>query len=238
MKRRVAVIVAVVAVLAASVTTAVAAMVTADDGNRFGHRDGMMSSQCDDRTTGTATGAAWPAGTRRMMSGPSCTGCGWRSEYAYLAEMVAHHEEAVAAARQLERSAARRDARVRCGHRRLPVRPDRPDAGVARRLVPRAVRAGGLPADDAGPDRPSGDRLDRVFLQDMVGHHMGAVMMSQRLLMRGVADHEQVEVLAQTIRDDQHAEIFQMQRWLREWFGRGWRHGMHAGITKVSVATG
>ena len=63
----------------------------------------------------------------------------------------------------------------------------------------------------------------------MLGHHMGAVMMSQQLLIRGVADHEQVEVLAETIRDDQHAEIFQMQQWLGEWFGRGWRHGMDGG---------
>ena len=54
---------------------------------------------------------------------------------------------------------------------------------------------------------------------------MGAVMMSQQLLMRDVADHEQVEVLAKTIRDEQRTEIFQMQRWLRAWFGDGWQHG-------------
>ena len=75
-----------------------------------------------------------------------------------------------------------------------------------------------------------GDRLDRAFLQDMLWHHMGAVMMSQQLLMRGVADHEQVEVLAKTIRDEQRAEIFQMQRWLRAWFGGGWQLGMCGGV--------
>ena len=74
----------------------------------------------------------------------------------------------------------------------------------------------------------NGDRLDRAFLQDMIGHHMGAVMMSQQLLIRGVADHEQVEILARTIRDEQRTEILQMQRWLRVWFGDGWQHaGMH-----------
>ena len=62
----------------------------------------------------------------------------------------------------------------------------------------------------------------------MVGHHMAAVMMSQQLLVRGVADHDEVEQLARTIRDEQHAEIFQMQQWLGDWFGssapmHGWR---------------
>jgi uncharacterized protein (DUF305 family) len=64
----------------------------------------------------------------------------------------------------------------------------------------------------------SGDALDRAFLEDMIGHHMAAVMMSQHLLIRG-ADHEQVAVLARSIRDDQHVEIVQMRRWLIRWFG-------------------
>jgi uncharacterized protein (DUF305 family) len=73
----------------------------------------------------------------------------------------------------------------------------------------------------------SGDRLDRAFLQDMISHHMAAVMMSQHLLWRGT-DHEEVAALAQSIRDDQHAEINQMQRWLTQWFDTDWR-GMGMG---------
>ena len=45
MKRRVALIAVVVALLAASATAAVAVMVPADDGSWFGHHDGMMSSR-------------------------------------------------------------------------------------------------------------------------------------------------------------------------------------------------
>ena len=63
----------------------------------------------------------------------------------------------------------------------------------------------------------SADRLDRTFLEDMIGHHMAAVMMSQHLLWRGT-DHEEVGDLARSIRDDQHAEIIRMQRWLALWF--------------------
>jgi hypothetical protein len=47
---------------------------------------------------------------------------------------------------------------------------------------------------------------------------MMAVMMSQQLLVRGYADHEEVDRLATSIRDEQHAEIVQMRRWLTGWF--------------------
>jgi uncharacterized protein (DUF305 family) len=71
----------------------------------------------------------------------------------------------------------------------------------------------------------SGDALDLAFLQDMIGHHMSAVMMSQHLLWRGT-DHAEVAALARSIRDDQHAEIIQMQRWMTQWFDIDWhRHG-------------
>jgi hypothetical protein len=52
--------------------------------------------------------------------------------------------------------------------------------------------------------------------------------MSQHLLWRGT-DHEDVAQLAGKIRDDQHAEIIQMQRWLAQWFDIDWRHGMGMG---------
>ena len=42
----------------------------------------------------------------------------------------------------------------------------------------------------------SGDRLDRVFLEDMIPHHMMAVMMSQQLMVRDVADHDEAKTLA------------------------------------------
>ena len=64
--------------------------------------------------------------------------------------------------------------------------------------------------------------LDEAFLSDMIGHHMGAVMMSQQLLMRDLADHAAVDRLAEDIRDEQSREIAMMQRWLRDWFDAGW----------------
>ena len=57
----------------------------------------------------------------------------------------------------------------------------------------------------------SGDTLDRIFLEDMIGHHMAAVMMSQQLLVRGLDEHAEVADLAGQIRDEQMDEI----AWMR-----------------------
>jgi uncharacterized protein (DUF305 family) len=222
MERRAAVLVAVAAALVVSVTTAVA-LTAFDDEPWSRHRAGHMSSQAyhhgngpDHRQVPGLRAPAWmmPGGGHRMMHGawPS-------SEYAYLVEMVAHHEEAVAAAQQLERS----------------HRPEMRAFGAAI-ISSQSTQidqmqgwlADWYPSRSGLTDyRPmmrdlgdlSGDRLDLVFLQDMIGHHMAAVMMSQQVLMRGLADHEPVEALAVTIRDEQHREILKMQQWLRDWFG-------------------
>ena len=66
----------------------------------------------------------------------------------------------------------------------------------------------------------TGDALDRAFLEDMVGHHMMAVMMSQHLLANGDSTHPEVAELAERISDEQRAEIRQMRRWLAAWFGQ------------------
>ena len=231
MRRRVAVIVAVLAALAASVTAAVAVSVTNDAGDRFDHRDGMMSSQWDDGSD-RSDDSQWRGwrGPGGMMSGfGAMHGMRTGSEYAYLAEMIAHHEEAVSAARELERSER---AQMRAFGKAIvasqSAQIDQMQEWLEDWYPDRSGQVAYQPMmrDLTGLE---GDRLDRTFLQDMVRHHMGAVMMSQQLLMRGGADHEQVELLAKTIRDEQRAEIFQMQRWLQAWFGGGWQHGMCGG---------
>ena len=135
----------------------------------------------------------------------------------YLAEMVAHHREAVAAARELARS-------DRAEMRALGESIVATQSAQIEQMV--TWLGDWYPDQDAAVDyQPmmrdltglSGDDLDRVFLQDMIGHHMAAVMMSQHLLSRG-ADHVEVADLARSIRDDQHTEIVQMERWLLRWF--------------------
>lgn len=207
MRRQIAVLVAVVAVVVASVTTALAVTVADDDQDWTGHDEGMPG----------------------IMHGR-----GVDSEYAYLAEMVAHHEEAVAAAEELRRSdraemrefgaaiVASQSAQIDQMHEWLGEWY--PDRSGRVEYAPMMRDLSDL----------SGDRLDRAFLRDMLGHHMTAVMMSQRLLMGEGSDHDEVEVLAETIRDEQSAEIATMRRWLRTWFadgeGAGMRGGMYGGM--------
>lgn len=142
------------------------------------------------------------------------------SEPEFLAEMVAHHREAVEAAGELARS----------------DRADMREFGTAI-VVTQSAEIQQMEAwlRDRYPDQPaadyrpmmrdlsslSGDDLDRGFLRDMMGHHMTAVMMSQQLLARGT-EHDDVAELARSIRDGQHTEIIRMQQWLSDWFDEDW----------------
>lgn len=165
-------------------------------------------------------------GMGSMMMGVNASA----DESDYLVEMVAHHEEAVEAARELARSD--RSAMRAFGESIVESQSaqiDQMRAWLAEWYPEQDTDAGYQPMmrDLTGL---SGDRLDRAFLEDMVGHHMMAVMMSQHLLREGT-EHQEVADLARSIRDDQHDEIIQMQRWLSQWFdidwpGPGYRPGM------------
>ncbi|GAA3560779.1 DUF305 domain-containing protein [Nonomuraea rosea] len=136
----------------------------------------------------------------------------------YLAQMVAHHQEAVDAAAQLHRSG-------RDEMRALAASITKTQSAEINTM--KAWLAAWYPGQRAASYQPmmrdlaklSGDALDETFLQDMIPHHMAAVMMSQQLLMHGRIRHQEVAGFAQTVRDDQRAEMFQMQRYLSDWFG-------------------
>lgn len=144
------------------------------------------------------------------------------SEHAFLVEMVAHHEEAIEAAGELARSD--RPAMRAFGERivesqsaQVEQMQEWLDAWYPEE--PHEVDYEPMMRDLTGL---SGDALDEAFLSDMIGHHMGAVMMSQQLIVHDVADHDAVERLAVDIRDEQARQIARMRRWLRDWFDAGW----------------
>ena len=154
------------------------------------------------------------------------------SEYAYLAHMVPHHEEAIAAARVLLAGTQRPEMREFA-------------AAIIETQSAEVTRIQGfLAAWYPGRDTTvayepmmrdltglAGDDLDRAFLEDMIPHHMHAVMASQQLLAQGLAGHDEVASLARTIRDAQHAEIATMRQWLAAWFGASAMGGMgHGGM--------
>ena len=213
----VAISVAVVAVLVAA-CLAVALWDRDDD-----RGPGMMTSSSQDRDPGGPGRGSRMNGFGRSVAGGPMHGVGMhvlvRSEAQFLVEMVAHHEEAIDAAGELARS-------------------DRPEMReLGRSIVEgqtaeveqmRAWLAEWYPDRSTGADYEpmmrdledlTGDELDRVFLEDMIGHHMAAVMMAQQLVVRDLADHPDVEDLARSISSSQHAEILTMRAWWWEWFG-------------------
>ncbi|WP_298460772.1 DUF305 domain-containing protein [uncultured Cellulomonas sp.] len=128
----------------------------------------------------------------------------------YLARMIPHHEEAVTAARELQRS-----ARPQLRELGESIEATQTDQLVLMRAWLRRWYPGTAPAQDPPMMRDlgalGGAELDQAFLRDMIPHHMAAVMMSQGLLRRHLAEHEEVADLADQIRDGQRAEIALMR---------------------------
>jgi uncharacterized protein (DUF305 family) len=218
---------AAVVVLATAATAVTMAVRDAPSGNRA--HPMMWTGAWNDPTPDTPSGGCMHGGGGGQMMRDVVAG----DEFSYLTHMVAHHQEAVTAARELARSER---PQMRAFGRDIvatqSAQIDQMQAWLATWYPERSTDVDYRPMmrDLTGL---SGDRLDRVFLQDMVVHHMTAVMMSQHLLARDSADHPQVAALARNIRDEQHAEVFQMRDWLTAWFDarrhQGWA-GMGRGM--------
>lgn len=62
-----------------------------------------------------------------------------------------------------------------------------------------------------------GEMADRMFLRMMIPHHQLAIDMAEDALIN--AAHAELKTLAQEIIDGQSAEIEEMERYLRDWYG-------------------
>ncbi len=186
---------------------------------------GLTTAAANDRPQPAPTPApsGWqrtcPPGSPWMGPGGPMHGVRVDDEFDYLTQMLPHHREAVAAARQLRRS--ERPQMRRLGESIVATQ----SAEIAKmkawldQWYPGRSTAAGYRPMMRDLSKLSGNALDETFLQDMIPHHMAAIMMSQRLLMYGRAEHEQVAAFARTVRDEQHREMFQMRQWLADWFG-------------------
>jgi uncharacterized protein (DUF305 family) len=175
--------------------------------------------------------AGWPSGGSSVTTAPHARMWGWGTpgtdvngmagESDYLTHMVAHHQEAVAAARQLERS-GRAEMRA-LGASIVTTQTAEMasmNAWLARWYPGRPTEVGYQPMM-RDLSELSGDALDEAFLRDMIPHHMVAVMASQQLLVHGRIQHPRVADFARAVRDAQATEIAQMRRYLADWFGVG-----------------
>jgi len=161
------------------------------------------------------------------------------SEFDYLAQMIPHHQEAIATA-QIILARSQRPEMQQFAQTLIKVQSAEIEQMAAwlNEWYPGQDRSVTyVPMmRDLSPLR--GDALDQAFLQDMIGHHMGAVMMSQMLLNHNLVQHPPVQPFAQNIATSQRQEIHQMQTWLMAWFGvpaafptrnRPHRGGLHHG---------
>jgi uncharacterized protein (DUF305 family) len=64
------------------------------------------------------------------------------------------------------------------------------------------------------------DTFDRAFLQEMIVHHEGAVLMAQLALKN--AKHQEIKNLATGIISAQNSEIASMKGWLKTWYNIGY----------------
>ena len=177
---------------------------------------GLVACDVDSDETGMMH-ARGGSGTARNHPMPDGAGGSMMrtSEAEYLTTMVAHHLDAIAAARQLSRSPS--PAMRRFGRR--IVRDQTEQVQQMRLWLARWYP--GAPASSYVPMMSdlsglNGDELDRTFLVEMVRHHMMAVMTSRHLLRGGGVRHRLVADLAATIVRHQTAEIAWMRRRLIE----------------------
>ena len=157
------------------------------------------------------------------------------SEFAFLAGMVPHHEDALRDARLAEKRSDRpeirelaqniiaaQDAEITQMEGWLSTwYPNRDRAEAAQ-----AVESMAMPE----LENLSGDAFDRAFLEGMTAHHQMAVQMADSLLRQDLIEHDEVRALAEDIRRTQNAEIRQMQRWLETLFAQtpaDTEHGGH-----------
>jgi uncharacterized protein (DUF305 family) len=65
---------------------------------------------------------------------------------------------------------------------------------------------------------PADDEFDLRFINAMIPHHEGALVMAEEALQK--SDRPEIQELAQAILDTQQVEIDQMRQWRQDWYGQ------------------
>lgn len=158
-------------------------------------------------------------GTRDARDRPGLMHTIINSEFEFLIHMIPHHEEAVSTARIMRENTDREEMRDFADEIIITQTEEieKMNAWLEERYPQRDHDFDYQPMmrDFSGLE---GEELDRAFLEDMIFHHMEAVMTSQQLLSRGLAESEEVAALARDIINAQREEIFMMRNWLSSWY--------------------
>ncbi len=69
----------------------------------------------------------------------------------------------------------------------------------------------------SGLSGKTGDAFDKAFIDEMITHHEGAVVMAESALKN--AKHQEIKDMADAIISAQTKEINQMKEWRSSWYG-------------------
>ncbi|MGQ9827334.1 MAG: DUF305 domain-containing protein [Roseiflexus sp.] len=137
----------------------------------------------------------------------------------FIDSMIIHHEGAIAMANQALQSADQPEIR-RMAQEIIAAQQDEIERMRAWRAAwyPDLPPAAGMTMDMGPMEVAPGDPpFERRFLEAMIPHHEGAIAMARDALQK--AEHREIHDLAGAIIATQEAEIAQMRRWLKEWYG-------------------
>jgi len=190
----------------------------------FFYSSSTLPPCCPLATSLTETDQFEPGSRRGFgMMGPGMMGPGMMgsmnvfvdSEYEFLVHMIPHHEEAVTTATYLKENTEREEIREFAEGiiKTQSAEIEQMTTWLKNWYPDRSHQADYQPMM-RNLEIFKGNALDQAFLEDMIPHHMAAIMMSQQLLNRSLADHEEVEILARSIRNSQSKEIQMMLNWL------------------------
>lgn len=139
-----------------------------------------------------------------------------KSEREFLEGMIPHHQEAVDTAKEV----------IARGGSTPEIKKLVEDITIAQEKEIADMKSWyrtwyGVAYTDKGTYRPmmrdlallSGANLDKIFLEDMIMHHMEAIMMAQSV--QSYIEHDEMETLTQAIISSQSTEIVQMRQILR-----------------------
>jgi uncharacterized protein (DUF305 family) len=189
----------------------------------------------------TKTWAALLAAVALILLAVAALGCGGNddngssagneTDAAFITDMTAHHEGAIEMARV---------AQKRAEHPQIRELADGIIAAQQREIsAMKSIRGDmhgmgghmGMSATEMGMDMDPAELdhakpFDRAFIDAMVPHHQGAVVMAKRLLESG--KQPALRKMAQDIIDAQTREIAQMREWRRAWYGSAGSGGHEA----------
>lgn len=192
----------------------------------WGHGYPMMGGFGYDRDRYESRESAIPAGAHRMPDG-SIMGNGMgmgmmdhmmmvSSEREFITEMIPHHEEAVKTAKEvLARGGS--TAEIRTLAENIIAAQEKEIANM-KSWYQTWYGTAYQPSGNYQPmmrdlSKLSGKELDRTFLEDMIPHHMGAIMMAHSV--QAYIEHEEIRSLTADIVTSQSSEIQTMRLMLQ-----------------------